>query len=1361
MIGRALARRLGRALVAAALAAATACGGGAGADGGITGATVVGTVAAVSISSPTVTLEVGGSTTLQAQALDPQGHALPRSIVWSSSDTTIVRVSSDGRVTGVAVGRAEVAANVEGKFTKATVTVGPRAVATVQLSPDAARLMVGARMTLVAHTLHADGSELTGRVVTWTTTDPRIVSVDSVGTIEGRAPGVATVTATSEGHVASVGVTVVAVPVAALAVAPATDTLVVGQSTQLSATATDSAGGVLAGRTIAWSSSDPAVASVSSSGLVLAAAPGAVDVTASAEGRSAAAHVVVVARPVASVIVSPSSSSLAVGDTLRLEALVTDASGAVLAGRAVAFASSDTTVARVSADGVVTATGLGSATITATSGSATGTATVTVAPANVASLDLQPAAASLTVGDTLTVRATALDAAGHALAGRVITWTSGAPGVVSAAPNGKLTALGAGTAVILATSGRASATMTVTVRAVPAAGVRILPSSLVMLVGDARDLAATAVDAGGNALPYPITFASSDERVAVVSSAGRVLALALGTVQITASAGGAQGTATVSVVPDPVVAVAVSGMPPSLLPGATAQLSAAATNRFGTAVTGRPVTWATSDAAVATVSPGGLVTAVGAGSAVISATIDGVTGSTTASVSQVPVARVTIALGTGSLQPAQTTQATATAYDAAGNALAGRAFAFTTSNAAVATVSASGVVTAVADGTATITASAGGQSASATVTVTTPATPPPPPPPPPSVATVAVSLASPSLTVGQGTAATATLRDASGNVLTGRPVTWATSDPAIATVSTTGAVTAVAAGTATISATSGGVTGSATLTVTAVSPPPPPPPPAVASITVSLGTASLPLGNATLATATVRDAAGNVLTGRTVTWASSDLTVATVAPSGAVIGVGLGSATISATSGGVTGSASVTVVAQAPAPVAAISVSLGSASLVVGQSTGATATLRDAAGNVLTGRPIAWTTSNASVATVSSSGQVVAVAPGTATITATSGSASGSASLTVSAPPPAPVATVSVSLGASSLVTGGSTTASATLRDAAGNVLTGRPVTWASSDASIATVSASGGVTAVAPGTVTISATSGGVTGSATLTVTAPPPAPVASIAVSLGSTSLTVGSATSATATLRDAAGNVLTGRPLTWASSDPTVATVSPSGGVIAVGVGSATISATSGGVTGSAALTVTAPPPAPVAAVSVTLGASTLAIGATTTATATLSDASGNVLTGRPIAWTSSDPSIATVSSSGVVTAVSAGSASITATSGGVSGSAGVTVQQPPPPPAPVVARIDVRPGAINLKSGKTPKDAADMAAIAYDASDNVILTAKFTWSIDDPSVAALNVNSLLSNLATVVALNDGDAVVTVRSGSVSATVKVKVR
>ena len=157
-----------------------------------------------------------------------------------------------------------------------------------------------------------------------------------------------------------------------------------------------------------------------------------------------------------------------------------------------------------------------------------------------------------------------------------------------------------------------------------------------------------------------------------------------------------------------------------------------------------------------------------------------------------------------------------------------------------------------------------------------------------------------------------------------------------------------------------------------------------------------------------------------------------------------------------------------------------------------------------------------------------------------------------------------------SLNVGQSVQAVVTLKDASGNVLTGRAVNWVSSDASIVSVSATGVVTALKRGGVTIIASvDGGVSASAVVSAIAPKAA-VGSIALSAGATQIKIGQLTQITAIVRDAGGNVIS-VPVTFSSNPSTIATVSGSGMAAGVNVGSATIFAKADTVTRSLGLTV----------------------------------------------------------------------------------------------------------------------------------------------------------------------------------------------
>ena len=254
---------------------------------------------------------------------------------------------------------------------------------------------------------------------------------------------------------------------------------------------------------------------------------------------------------------------------------------------------------------------------------------------------------------------------------------------------------------------------------------------------------------------------------------------------------------------------------------------------------------------------------------------------------------------------------------------------------------------------------------------------------------------------------------------------------------------------------------------------------------------------------------------------------------------------------------------------------------------------------------------------------------------------------------PAPVATVSVLLAQTSLVISDHTSATATARDANGNVLSGRGASWSSSNTAVATVDPTGVITGVAAGTVGITASIEGRSGTANLTVILPP---VAAVTVSLASSTIAGGATTQATATITDKDGVVLTGRAVSWSSSNNGVATVNNTGVVTGVNAGTADITATSEGRSGTATVTVAAQP---VASVTVSLASSTIGVGRTTQATATTKDASGNVLFGRLVTWSSDNTSVATVSTTGLVTGVATGSANITATSEGKTGSTGISV------------------------------------------------------------------------------------------------------
>ena len=262
-----------------------------------------------------------------------------------------------------------------------------------------------------------------------------------------------------------------------------------------------------------------------------------------------------------------------------------------------------------------------------------------------------------------------------------------------------------------------------------------------------------------------------------------------------------------------------------------------------------------------------------------------------------------------------------------------------------------------------------------------------PPPTPPPVAQVIVSPANLELITGQSGNLSVEIRDATGKPLSGRAVAWASSDQAVATVSQQGVVTAVAAGTATVNATSEGKSGSAQV---AVSPPP------VATVLVTPTTLTVQVGQGGTFTAEARDANSSAIPSKAFTWQSSAPAVATVSPAGVVTTFAPGTATITASVEGKSGSAFLNVT---PGPVQTVTVSPAASNLQVGQKVQLAASAKDALGFLVTGHAVTWTSSAPQAASVSATGEVTALAAGLATITATIDGQPGIASVAVTSSP--------------------------------------------------------------------------------------------------------------------------------------------------------------------------------------------------------------------------------------------------------------------------------------------------------------------------------------------------------------------------
>ncbi|MBM6786394.1 Ig-like domain-containing protein [Collinsella tanakaei] len=412
----------------------------------------------ISLSPSTLTL--GKNSTYKLTYTISPSNAENKGVTWKSSDSSVARVDSTGRVTAVSVGKATITVTTAdgGKTASCTVTVKGPAVTGVSLDRAALTLNKGDIRTLKATVYPTDAEN---REVGWTSSNSAIARVDSSGKVIAVSAGKATITATTRdgGKTATCVITVKGSAVTGVSLDRTSLVLGKGESYTLKATVapTDAEN-----KEVTWKSTDSSIARVDSNGNVTAVASGKVTITATTDdgGKTASCTVTVKGPAVTGVSLDKTTLSLGKGESYTLKATVVPADAE---NKKVTWKSSDSKVATVDANGRVTAIASGSATITATTedGGKTATCAVSVAGA-VSGVTLDKTELALKVDESAVLKATVLPE--NAL-NKKVTWTSSDTKVATVDANGKVRTVAPGTATITVTTvdGNKTATCTVEV----------------------------------------------------------------------------------------------------------------------------------------------------------------------------------------------------------------------------------------------------------------------------------------------------------------------------------------------------------------------------------------------------------------------------------------------------------------------------------------------------------------------------------------------------------------------------------------------------------------------------------------------------------------------------------------------------------------------------------------------------------------------------------------------------------------------------------------------------------------------------------------------------------------------------------
>lgn len=875
--------------------------------------------------------------TLQLSASGTPNATTP----WTSSNTAVATVDNSGLVTSVSAGS-----------TTITYTDDVGCQQTVVVTVNAVPTISGNAPICIGSTLQLTGSGTPDATTPWTSSIPGVATVDNTGLVTAVGAGTTTITYLE----ASGCENTVTVTVNTGATISGNAPICEGVTLQLTGSGTPDA-------TTPWTSSNTGVATVDNTGLVTSVSAGSTTIT-YLDANGCQATVVVTVDPTPTI---SGNAPVCVGSTLQL-------TGSGTPSAVTPWSSSNTGAATIGSTGLLTGVGAGTTTITYTNDAGCqNTVVVTVNAAPVISTSQTPLS-GCNAGDGAIQVSDAGGATG------TVNWTgtaSGTSGVVTLPYN--ITTLDAGTYDVTFTSSTTGCTSNTSQEILANPGAPIVdPIADTISCGVSftllnADISGTLT---GNQAYY--TAAGGPSGSGSLIPDGTVYSAPTNVVIYAYDENGACASevffnVVVNSIPT------ISGDTPICV-GSTVQLTGSGTPDGTTP-------WSTSDAGVATVSATGLVTGVSAGTATITyMDNNGCQNTTTITVNALPTISGNAPIcGTGTVQ-------------LTGSGTPNASTPWTSSNTGVATVSNTGLVTGVAAGTTTITYT-NNNGCQATETVTVNALP-------------TISGNAP-ICVGDNLQLT-------GSGIPDGTTPWTTSDAGIASISNTGLVTGVSAGTATITyLDDNGCQNTVSVTVNAIP-------------TISGGT--------TLCSGSTSTLTGSGTPNATNPWTSSNTTVATVDAGGVVTAISAGSTIITYTNSA--GCSTTTTVTVNNVPTVSGSTDICGTSTITLTGSGTQ--------NATT----PWTSSDTGVATVDNAGNVTGVAAGSTTITYTDVNGC--------------QATQNVSVYANPTISGATSICAGATLQLTGSGTPNASSPWTSSNPGVASVDGSGLVTTAAPGSVTI-----------------------------------------------------------------------------------------------------------------------------------------------------------------------------------------------------------------------------------------------------------------------------------------------------
>ncbi len=519
----------------------------------------------------------------------------------------------------------------------------------IVVTPQNSSLALGQTTQCKAVGVFSDGShqDLT-QSATWTSKNANVAGISSSGLVSSIAVGQAVISASSGSLDGSAQLTIGKSALVSLAVTSSASSLPLGSTAQLKATGTytDKSTQDLTS-TVSWTSSEPGIATVSSSGLTSSAGIGNATLTATLNSISANTQLSVSAPALLSIAVSSDRSTIALGTTAQFIAkgLYTDGSAQDLSS-SVSWTSAPAGIVKLNSGGLATGKAVGAASINAVAGSISGTSQLIVSSAVLTSISVASSKSSVPLGTTQQLAATGTysDGSTHDLTSSV-TWTSAPAGVIAIGSNGLATSKAVGTATITATSDSVNGTDQLTVSSAALRSISVASSKSSIPLGTTQQLAATGTYSDGSThdLTSSATWTSAPAGIITIGSNGLVTSKAVGTATITASSNSINGSGKLTVAPAILASISIGSSKPTMPLGTTQQLIATGVFTDGTSHNlTTSVAWSSSSQTVVSVDVNGVATAKSQGATTVTAFSNSIGASAPLAVSSATLSSISI-----------------------------------------------------------------------------------------------------------------------------------------------------------------------------------------------------------------------------------------------------------------------------------------------------------------------------------------------------------------------------------------------------------------------------------------------------------------------------------------------------------------------------------------------------------------------------------------------------------------------------------------------------------------------------------------------------------------------------------------------